>query len=244
MLCAFFIFMWHRIQPIICKYCNTRFKPNYEGKIYCCKDCYTKDHNVSKICLNCGKEFIVKKGYISKMKRNIYCSAKCYLELLDKKKSKYIPDRILFYDLKKFCKYEISKCGLVRNKQTYHIRKPGITRKGYLQIRIEKRTVKIHRLVALNFLPNPFGLSEVNHKDGNKLNNKIENLEWVSSGDNQRHSYKLGLREPVRKRNIEIGFKIEDLLKEQKSMSLIARELGVKYGTVRYYMKIRPSIVP
>ena len=52
----------------------------------------------------------------------------------------------------------------------------------------------MHRLVAEAFIPNPDHLREVNHKDGNKLNNAVSNLEWVSRSQNMKHSYETGLR--------------------------------------------------
>lgn len=56
----------------------------------------------------------------------------------------------------------------------------------------------VHRLVALAFIPNPNNLPEVNHKDGNKLNNNIDNLEWVSKSDNIKHSFNTLNREVKR----------------------------------------------
>lgn len=64
----------------------------------------------------------------------------------------------------------------------------------------KRKTVQVHRLIALAFIPNPLGKKEVNHKDGNKLNNKVENLEWVTPSENLSHAVKNGLkRAPPRK---------------------------------------------
>ncbi len=67
----------------------------------------------------------------------------------------------------------------------------------YAQLDIQKGysrgTAKLHRLIALTFLPNPDNLPQVNHKDGNKFNNSLDNLEWVSASENVIHSYKKGL---------------------------------------------------
>lgn len=54
-------------------------------------------------------------------------------------------------------------------------------------------TMGVHRAVAKALIPNPRNLPEVNHKDGNKLNNHYENLEWVTSKENKAHAVKLGL---------------------------------------------------
>lgn len=51
----------------------------------------------------------------------------------------------------------------------------------------------VHRLVALTFIPNPDGLPEVNHRDGDKRNNAVANLEWMTHADNGRHASHLGL---------------------------------------------------
>jgi hypothetical protein len=69
---------------------------------------------------------------------------------------------------------------------------------GYVQqmLRKDKKQYMryMHRLVAEAFIPNPNRLREVNHKDGNKLNNAVSNLEWVSRSQNMKHSYETGLR--------------------------------------------------
>ena len=57
-----------------------------------------------------------------------------------------------------------------------------------------KKTVLVHRLVAKVFIPNPLNLPVVNHKDGNKQNNSVDNLEWCTRSQNTSHAFKTGLR--------------------------------------------------
>ena len=71
---------------------------------------------------------------------------------------------------------------------------------GYLSIQLfsggKPITFKVHRLVAQSFLDNPDNLPEVNHIDGNKQNNTVDNLEWCTRGYNIRHAFKTGLYNP------------------------------------------------
>ena len=82
-------------------------------------------------------------------------------------------------------KYQISNLGNVKSffKGKEHLLKSYSTR-GYLSIGLwdgqKRQTVLIHRLVALAFIPNPNGYKEINHKDENKLNNNVDNLEWCT----------------------------------------------------------------
>lgn len=70
-------------------------------------------------------------------------------------------------------------------------------RHGYYEISLKKngmeKRYKVHRLVAMAFIPNPEGKPEVNHIDGNKSNNSILNLEWVTSKENKQHAWQTGL---------------------------------------------------
>ena len=89
--------------------------------------------------------------------------------------------------------YEITREGQVINKHTGRILKPQPNGKGYLRVSIGKKLLFIHRLVAEKYIPNPNNYEQVNHKDGNKLNNCVDNLEWVTNQTNRDHAIANGL---------------------------------------------------
>ena len=66
--------------------------------------------------------------------------------------------------------------------------------KGYLFVRLRYNSPKIHRLVAISFIENPEDKPQVNHIDGDKENNHVSNLEWVTNQENMTHAWKLGLQ--------------------------------------------------
>lgn len=92
--------------------------------------------------------------------------------------------------------YFISNLGRFKNKNN-KILNLNINVRGYLYCNISTKSkvtkVKIHRLVALHFVDNPFNKDTVNHKDGNKLNNSYTNLEWLTRKENIQHGYKNNL---------------------------------------------------
>jgi hypothetical protein len=98
--------------------------------------------------------------------------------------------------MKDFYGYKVTECGKVYSqfgrKLSYHFCKKGYARVN-LKIGDRKRGYLVHRIVSLCYIDNPKGLPQVNHKDGNKRNNSVDNLEWVSCQDNVKHSVETGL---------------------------------------------------
>lgn len=134
--------------------------------------------------------------------------------------------------------YEVSTEGNVRNKTSGRLLKPqafGAT--GYKQVSLKiQETNKfqkryIHRLVAQAFIENPENKREVNHIDGNKLNNSLSNLEWVTSSENQIKRHEQG---NIQTSNRKVGrFDIDgNLLEEYESIISAARAMGVQRGAI------------
>ena len=111
-----------------------------------------------------------------------------------------------------FPNYEINEKGVIRNIRLRRTLKMWVSKQGYyvsgLTLKGKYHTVKIHRLLALHFLPEPSDKLKaecaikapfvvcVNHKDGDKLNNSLSNLEWCTQEFNARHAWDTGLTLP------------------------------------------------
>lgn len=94
--------------------------------------------------------------------------------------------------------YSISNNGRLLNKKGKE--KTFQKKDGYLKVDLYMNGIKsskrVHRLVAEAFIPNPKNKPDVNHKDGNKCNNSVDNLEWVDKKENMQHASKNGLLHP------------------------------------------------
>lgn len=123
---------------------------------------------------------------------------------------------IIWKDIKGFEGiYQVSNTGLVKslsreialNRGGKYVTKekicsPSYDQRGYKQLVLTNKHHKrvgrrIHRFVAENFIPNPDNKREVNHIDGNKLNNHVNNLEWCTSKENIQHAFRIGIKQPI-----------------------------------------------
>lgn len=102
-------------------------------------------------------------------------------------------------------KYEVSNLSRVRSIKTGDVLKPITSGNKYyyfmfydptLKKKCKRVKVYLHRAVAWHFVPNPYHYNEVNHKDGNKYNCDISNLEWCSKSQNSKHAVAIGLHRP------------------------------------------------
>ena len=89
--------------------------------------------------------------------------------------------------------YAVSNLGYVvstKHTRTERYLYGNKTSGGYHRLTLDGKYASLHRLVATAFLPNPDGKREVNHIDGDKTNNRVDNLEWVTSSENKKHYYR------------------------------------------------------
>ena len=122
---------------------------------------------------------------------------------------------------------------IVNNKNRY----------GYEYVHIEDKFIEVHRLVASAFIPNPENKPEVNHIDGNKFNNTVGNLEWVTSKENKRHAWDNGLcnaeHRMQRLQCIETGEIFNSVAECSREMNIdlrsIFRQLKGEKGKVKGY---------
>lgn len=158
----------------------------------------------------------------------------------------------IWKDIEGFEKYQISSYGRVRSyhNNTIIIRKTNIV-SGYEHLMLNKNNKKynfyIHRLVGTAFIPNPENKPEINHKNGLKTDNNVENLEWTTRIENAQHAWQTGLCE-----HNHMILKTRDYSKLRKftklwSKPIYSSKLNMQFESVRcasryiqenYYSKV------
>lgn len=119
-------------------------------------------------------------------------------------------------------------------------------KKGYSTVYLSKngkqKVGKIHRLVAQAFIPNLLNLPQVNHKDGCKSNNRVDNLEWCTNSDNQKHAWQNGLQPSYEESNgrgrpakpvAMLNLKTKDVLRTFDTLASAGRETGINQYNIR-----------
>lgn len=149
--------------------------------------------------------------------------------------------------------YQVSNYGNVKSLNYNHTKKEKILKidnssnKGYSCVRLCKDKIitkkTIHRLVAKAFVSNPENKPQVNHIDGNKLNNYANNLEWVTNGENEKHAYNYNLKHKHfgknngRAKSI-VQYDLQgNFVREYETIIQAQRETGLGQTTILYILK-------
>ena len=145
--------------------------------------------------------------------------------------------------IKGYENYLVSKSGLVYSLKAKKLLKPTIDRKGYYKVALYndqgKLSISLHRLVALNYIENPDNKPQVNHINGIKNDNRVENLEWVTNRENTFHAIKNGLRDEAHKKAIIDNQKQVIHLTSgifYDSLKLACEALNINYASARNYI--------
>ncbi len=142
-------------------------------------------------------------------------------------------------DIPDYLNYQAHPDGLVRNKITKYVYNSKCEKHHYIRIRIDNKSIALHRLIALTFCVNlqPLINTQVNHKDGNKRNNKSDNLEWISPSNNVKDACNRGRKDGKAKAmSIKVTFQ-DNTSKIFTSQTQAENELGLPNLTIARYLK-------
>ena len=141
--------------------------------------------------------------------------------------------------------YSITKDGRVWSHYSDGFIKTRLNDWGYKMARLYKnkkvKTLCIHKLLGTVFIDNPENKPQINHKNGIKTDNRIENLEWVTRSENVKHSYDIGLQgcnhgEYSGKAKLEESqvIEIKQMLRNNETLKSISKRFGVSIGAISH----------
>ena len=128
-------------------------------------------------------------------------------------------------------KYYVSNLGRFKNSYGTIMDNYKTNENGYIRVYIHKKTFALHRLVAITFLENPENKETVNHKDGNKLNNNINNLEFATNKEQQIHKFEIGLGNNFTRKIKQYDLEFNEI-KTFNSIVEASKELNIGKGGI------------
>jgi hypothetical protein len=123
-------------------------------------------------------------------------------------------------------RYYVSNLGRFKNSSGIIMDNYKVNENGYIRVYIYNKTYALHRLIALAFVENIDNKEQVNHIDGNKLNNSVANLEWVTNRENQIHKFKIGLGNNHTRKIVQYDLEMNKI-KEFESIIGASKELDI-----------------
>ena len=141
-------------------------------------------------------------------------------------------------EVKEYSNYEVNQFGEIRHKIRKKVLKPRSNNGGYqyVNFKINGKNINfaVHRIVANAFIPNPKGYTEVNHKDYDKTNNCVDNLEWIDSSQNKRHAYLKDENKNSRGKAVIQRSKDGTYIKTFETISKAAKEMNCSIAAISH----------
>ena len=134
--------------------------------------------------------------------------------------------------------YEVSNCGNIKNVRTGCILIQSNTTTGYKKVELYKngrKSFKVHRLVAFAFIENPKNKPYINHKNGVKTDNRVENLEWCTQKENVEHALRSGLKKYAIEKTDEI---IDLYINKNYPVKRIAKMYNVSITPIKRILRM------
>jgi hypothetical protein len=128
-------------------------------------------------------------------------------------------------------KYFVSNLGRFKNSRGIIMDNYKLNDNGYIRVVIYNKTYNLHRLIALTFIENPENKPQVNHIDGNKINNSVNNLEWVTCQENNQHKHNTGLGNNFTRKIGQYNLN-GDIIKEYNSIVGASKEINISKSCI------------
>ena len=139
-------------------------------------------------------------------------------------------------EVKEYSNYEVNQFGEIRHKTRKKVLKPRSNNGSYqyVNFKINGKNINfaVHRIVANAFIPNPKGYTEINHKDYDRTNNCVDNLEWVDSSQNKQHAYLKDENKSSRGKAVIQRSKDGTYIKTFETISKAAKEMNCSIAAI------------